>query len=268
MSCSLNAGFGAPLGAETLALIRSWGFTGVRQDVPTPEVARLLVGEFVDSGLEPIFVVGSGTQQMPQDILSVCLAVDEAMRSLEVGGWIEVGNELDASPVYAAHPERAGKLWQDASSMIFTAGLITGGVTNLSSAGLDWLEWAIRAAPALGPNVVVGYHSYRDKFTTVKSGFSSRIAEMRSLAIVSGWRQTRCTEVGYHTAPGEKNCLGRRKRALTDQEVADFAAQEMAFLGHNLVWYQLNDGPSTDAIDRYGIRRMDGSMKPVVGVFA
>jgi hypothetical protein len=33
------------------------------------------------------------------------------------------------------------------------------------------------------------------------------------------------------------------------------------------VLYQINDGVGADPIDRFGIRRADGSYKPVAGIF-
>jgi hypothetical protein len=72
------------------------------------------------------------------------------------------------------------------------------------------------------------------------------------------------SEFGYHSA-FERGLTS----PLSDEEVARCVIYEWEFwaaAGADFaVLYQLNDGPTTTALDRYGIRRLDGTLKPVAG---
>jgi hypothetical protein len=279
MSASICAGFGDPIGRESHIMLARLGFDRARQDVRGPGDARAIVADFVDSPLRALFVAGGGAnddlaRKDPSAILWTCRAVAEEALAQELQGVaIEAGNELDACSLYRDDPDRAGRLWQDAEAAIRLVNadieVITGGVTNLSSSALSWLDRAILAAPALTPEAVVGFHSYRENPRAPKAGFPSREAEMGELARIARGRRTWCTEVGYHTASG-RGCLGRKTKGLTDQQVEDFCYAEQAwFLAFDidLAWYQINDGPKDVPLDRYGIRRTDGTLKPVAGCF-
>ena len=276
----LAAGFGDPLGNDLHVLIASLGLFEVRQDVRLPGDARVLVNDFVDSPLAPIFVVGGGAnddlaRKDPQAILLTCRAVAEEVRDQDLlRVAIEIGNELDACSIYAKDPDQAGRLWQDAEAAIRTVRgdimVVTGGVTNLSSTALSWLDRAMTAAPGLSTEAIIGFHSYRENPNTPKEKFKTRAAEMVELNRIGRGRDAWCTEVGYHTASG-RGCFGRKTKGLTDQQVEEFCLSELSWfkqLGISLVWYQLNDGPKDMALDRYGIRRTDGTFKPVAGCFA
>jgi hypothetical protein len=68
--------------------------------------------------------------------------------------------------------------------------------------------------------------------------------------------------VGYHNAPG----------GFSEEQTAENLTWERQFFsrhGFRIVSaYQINDGPSDEAIDHYGFRRLDGTWKPVASVFA
>jgi hypothetical protein len=75
-----------------------------------------------------------------------------------------------------------------------------------------------------------------------------------------GPRAVVCTEFGYHTAPA-------RPLTLTDEDVADAVEYDLGFYQARNVQlvclYQLNDGPGDSYLDKYGVRRLDGTWKPV-----
>lgn len=266
MRILLNAGFGEPLGAEAIGLISALGYDGVRQDVPTPWAAPGLVREFAPGPLHllPIFVVGGLARQPGAEIVETARATAQAVRVWQIqGAAIEIGNEMDAAGWDA---REFGALVAAAREAVMgehaDVRVVSGGVTNLSKTALDWLG---RAAPDIPADVVIGYHSYRDDPARPKEGFRSRVEEFDRLREIAMGREVWCTECGYHTAR-RKACIGTR-RGLSDEQVAEYVRSEISL--HRtagagaFVLYQLNDGPSNEAIDRYGIRRRDGTLKPV-----
>jgi len=269
----LCAGFGQPISGTDLTLIASLGFGGIRQDVLSVDAVDTLVKQFANFPLYPWFVVGGGQQggpqQQPDAVIQVAKAVATAMKAYSVAGSIEIGNELDISPIYKDDPDKAGRLWQDAALNVRVVSMspivFTGGITNTSDVALEWLDHALGAAPALPGAVRIAFHSYRSNPDAASHGFQSRADEMRELRTIVGSRTIACTEVGYQTA-SKRKCLGIKTAGLSDQQVFEYAKAEDAFFNAivcEYAWYQLNDGPSDTPLDRYGIRRFDGTLKPV-----
>src|SRR4029453_18560439 len=96
-------------------------------------------------------------------------------------------------------------------------------------------------------------------------GFESRDEEFEALASLVGGRRVACTEFGYHTAEDRMGSFGHRRRS--ESEVADSVRWDLNFFAKRHVLlaaiYQLNDGARDVAEERYGIRRLDGTLKPV-----
>jgi hypothetical protein len=100
------------------------------------------------------------------------------------------------------------------------------------------------------------------------AGFASREEETNWIRATTGGRPFAITECGWSTAP---RCWGwwifRQCRRWTDDQVLLAAVDEYALWkdagAELMVLYQINDGPSDTRLNRYGIRRADGSWKPV-----
>ena len=277
----LNAGFGEPLSADDLALIRALGYVGVRQDVPSaagaaPSVAgaAALVDNVLDAGLMGIFVIPADLADICHDIAHVVArrAVERQQGSRVV---IEVGNEEDLSGKrWARDPHGWAALVADVSviaashSDISPGGavqVVSGGVSSVSRQAMGWLERShVRDLP-----IGVGYHQYRSTPPSEPlDGYRTRGEEFRALRDAAGDRETWMTESGWHSARRTSGCWPRKRTwSYSDAEVAQFLAEEMArndeVGARCFVTYQLADGPDgTNDQNRFGIRRFDGSLKP------
>ena len=124
MDLYLNAGFGEPLGKETLDLIRSLGFVGVRQDIPNDDAnaMRPLVREVADAGLIGIFLIGAEVvngkaigsahvNEQPHVIIRRGEMLAHLMMEENASGVIEVVNEPDLSIYEGKPPEQRDYTW-------------------------------------------------------------------------------------------------------------------------------------------------------------
>lgn len=274
MIYALNAGFGSLLSTADLALIRSLGYQGVRQDVPTVEGAAGLVDNLLDADLMGIFVVPVAREDACHDIAH---AVARRAVERQQGGLVvlEVGNEEDLSGKrWARDPHGWAALVADVS--IIAAGhsniapggpvrVVSGGVSSVSRQAMGWLERSSVCELPVG----IGYHQYRSTPPSdALDGYGSRAEEFRALRDAAGDRETWMTECGWHTARRRVGTWPFRKAwSYSDAEVARFLSEEMARQdevgARCFVTYQLNDGkdPRNDQ-DCFGIRRMEGSLKP------
>lgn len=265
----LNAGFGDPLPPSDLSLIRSLGYVGVRQDVPTAESAPLLVSNLLESGLIGIFVIPVANEGTCQEISHAV-----SRRASELGksdmAILEAGNEEDLK----------GKRWANdpmgwaslVADVVFIARshnpalrVVSGGVSSLSKHAMGWL-YKSRVRDVVAS---VGYHQYRHTPpSTPLDGYSSRLDEFLSLREASGDCDTWMTETGWHTAKQSSGHWPCKKTwSYTDAEVAQFLRAEIEFndnVGAQcFVTYQLNDGPDpSNGQDRFGIRTCEGELKP------
>jgi hypothetical protein len=270
----LNAGFGEPLPTADLVLIRSLGYQGVRQDVPTAAVAPALVDNLMAANLYGIFVIPVAHEAACQDIAHA-VAAQIVLRAGSGMGFLEVGNEEDLSGKrWARDPVGWARLVADvatiaaAHSNIAPGGpvqVVSGGVSSVSRQAMGWLERSrVRELP-----VGVGYHQYRSTPPAEPlDGYRTRGEEFRTLRDAAGDRETWMTESGWHTAKRTSgHWPSKRTWSYTDAEVAQFLSEEMArndeVGARCFVTYQLNDGadPANDQ-DRFGIRRADGTLKP------
>jgi hypothetical protein len=105
-------------------------------------------------------------------------------------------------------------------------------------------------------------------------GFADRDAEWARLTAVTGARQVACTEFGHHTARRRHLRLGlvRPRRRLSEITVAEHIVFDYAYFRDRACLlaavYQLNDGLSDRAVDRYGVRRADGTPKAAASAIA
>ena len=89
--------------------------------------------------------------------------------------------------------------------------------------------------------------------------------EVTALRDIIGNAVVSVTEFGYHT--GARKKWGFWSTRWSDVQCAAFAKREWQFWAQqtgveSAYIYQLNDGPTNTTLDRYGIRRLDGSWKP------
>lgn len=274
MKYILNAGFGSPLPTDDLALIRSLGYEGVRQNIPTEALAPSLLDNLLDAGLHALCI-------LPVEEEDICHLIAHALARRAVerqqGGMVvlEVGNEEDLSGKrWARDPRAWAALVADISvissshSSIAPGGPITvvsGGVSSVSRQAMGWLERSrVRELP-----VSIGYHQYRSTPPSHPlDGYSSRADEFRALRDAAGDLEVWMTESGWHTARRTSGTWPLRKKwAYSDTQVAEFLREEMSrneeVGARCFVTYQLNDGPDpSNDQDCFGIRRTDGSLKP------
>lgn len=285
MLLGINAGFGEPIGHEFAALT-DLGFSFVRQDFRphhTDAHVRALVGEFAGAPVRLLALLAGGHidkpgggRAEPHEIAELGARVVTAARDLGVTDYlIEVGNEPDLAHVdYRLRPMDFADAVRQTHAAVrsrgFAGPLITGGICNLSRDSLRYLErMLVAGVPA---DMALGFHRYPRGLSprVPQAGFDSRDAEWAELQRLASGRAVACTEVGHHTAPRKYLMWGfiPRHRTVGDGEVAEHLLYDLRYFEERrcllAAVYQLNDGPSPAVhLDRYGIRRVDGTLKPV-----
>lgn len=261
----LQAGFGELLGAPTLTALRELGVQLVRLDcqASSPMSTGLLVREVLDAGLVPYPIVREAAQ----------------LAYLPAGTNVELMNEPDLNGPRPADYEAAV---QHVSRHAEGAGLRlwAGCVSNLNQRGFRYLRDAGVERWPSSVCVSVHWYPHGDSNAIPHPGYSSRDHEVAVLRALIGDRPWGVSEFGFHTVARKvswiERLLGTRGTAWTDDQVAEMVAEEWAFWAAagatGAVLYQINDGPSADsakpaALDTFGIRRLDGSWKPVAATF-
>ena len=279
----INAGFGDPVAGE-FPFFERIGVAAVRQDLfAHGETAPIeaLVAEFSNRPARAVFMLAGGKMQVadgshriePHVLAARARRVVEAAHAAGLEQYsLEVGNEPDiAHDGYASRPQDFAEAIRQVHAVVrplgFDGDLVTGGISNLNERGLTYLQ-SMLAAPSVPADVVVGFHRYPEGGRGSRAphpGFESREEEFEALAGLAGGRRVACTEFGYHTAEDRMGVLGSRRRS--ESEVAEAVQWDLDFFGQHGVLlaalYQLNDGVGDVAEDRYGIRRTDGTLKPV-----
>jgi hypothetical protein len=187
---------------------------------------------------------------------------------------LEIGNEPDiANDGYGKRPQDFAAAISQTRDRVraagFTGSIVTGGIANLNTRGLDYLRGVLQPHDFPFPDdVVIGFHRYPETgayHETPHAGFASRDAEMDALKQITGARPVACTEFGYHTAPEKKLFFETTRR--TDDKVADSVMFDFDFFNRRqcemAVLFQLNDGPTDTSEGRYGIRTSTGAPKIV-----
>jgi hypothetical protein len=279
----LNAGFGRPLGADLLRLLRERGFAGIRQNVPNAAAAPELCRELAAAALQPILLLTTEPQgdlpgTPPTDIPALAAHVAQVAEGFGLfdgphPAALEVGNEPDRtfegrSALFAETVSRARDAIRKVSAK---AHVIIGGITSPNRKRLDYLASAMTHGMPL--DCIVGYHTYRPRAPeSAAQGFKTRDNEFAHLRHIAGGRPIWCTEAGWHTAPFIERYgpggIFKRTHHYTDVQVAEFVEREARLNARQgalgFVWYQLNDGQNeAEGLDRHGIRRLDGAWKPV-----
>ena len=264
MRIFLQAGFGIPIGAETLDLIQALGFAGIRQGIDgLPSVVDQVLGEFRGRPLGALLTVGVDGVDPATVVHRAAYAAREAQRLRLPDFAIEVGNEPDASQSYRGLPLAWGHLVRQVAEALPGVHVVSGGITSTSVQGLNYLRSALAEIPS---SVTIGIHTYRsgppDK---PLPGYLTRGEEFTVLRGMVGARRVWCTEVGWSDFEKHGGLIpawcGRR---LSPSEVAANLRREFelcAAAGCEVgVVFQLNDGLGRD--EHFGIRWIDGNLKP------
>lgn len=261
----LQAGFGHALGAELLGSLRDLGVQLVRLDCQDvgPVATRTLVLEVLDAGLVPYPIIRTATQ----------------LDHLPAGTNVELLNEPDLNGPSAREYENHLQ-YVAAECARLGHHLWAGCISNLNERGLRYLREAhVERWPA-GVNVSVHWYPHGDSNRTPHPGFDSRQHEVDQLKKIIGDRAWGVSEFGFHTTARSRSWIDRLLRIpnfpWTDEQVAAMVTLEWEFWERvgavGAALYQLNDGPSSTsakpaAIDTFGIRRLDGTLKPVAATF-
>lgn len=273
---ALQAGFGEPI-AETLPGLLAIGVQGARLDCLGLDAAQtlVLVNEVLSAGMIPLAIVDTPAQ----------------LALLPRGVNVEFHNEPDLARrggrsqrgVVEPNEYRVGvdAMWEACQryGLYLWAGSISNLIAHKRGRGLQWLDATSPHTWPAGVNVSVHRYPDGDFATNPHVGFADRFAEVDALTGIIGARHIACTEFGYHQADKRANWerwLRLPKRAWSEDEVRDCVRHEWSFWENvgalGAVLYQHNDGPTSGtsaphALDTYGIRRADGSLKPVASTF-
>jgi hypothetical protein len=232
----LQAGFNAPVGGGTLTELKNLGWQVIRLDVQQTDsdTANYMVYEVMIAQLRPLVIVRDAAQIRAMGVPDI----DYELRN-------EPDLEGPSPADYRQLMIAAARATQDIGARLYV-----GAVSNLNDRGFAYLH-AIRPFPE---GVRVSVHRYGDgTFDDPHSGFANRENEVRWLQAAIGDLPFAVTEFGYPDGDMSEEEAARRIRVEFEfwAGKADFACL-----------YQLNDGPRNFAIDKFGIRRIDGSWKP------
>ncbi len=262
----LQAVFNARISDDDLYAIRQLGCDGIRidaQELMKPADVAVLADDALRFGLTPLVIVKDAWQ----------------IADLPPGSHVEVRNEPDIdtneklSPKdYAEIAHRcvtaAHRRSEEVQSLI---PVWVGAVSNLNDRGLAYMRMLFsdripNSLLSLPPDVGVSVHRYaEDTVWKPHDHFTSREHEVEVLRKIIGSRAYGVSEMGYSTGAVDN------KPGLTDEEARDNLRQEFNFWPAQgakfCTVYQLNDGPENAPLDKYGIRRIDGTWKPSADIF-
>jgi hypothetical protein len=258
-TAGLQVGFGSPIGEATLTALRERHCSIVRINLEgpqtpesqglSPELTATLAQEVLDAGLQPLCTIRRASQ----------------MPYLPQGSLVELGNEpnlvkrfgwTDYSYIAEAHKCVAlAESWGQRLYLGVVSNLDRNGFSFLEK--LPWHRWP--------ETICCSVHRYPDgmRAQNAHHGYRSRGHEVEVLRSIVGNRPLAVSEVGYHDDP----------RGWTEAQVVENMAWERRFWASNnfdfVIAYQINDGiaGSSEAEDRFGFRRADGSWKPVADAF-
>ena len=247
MHLGINAGFGDPLIGE-FGPLATQQYTHIRQDLhhlTDPDRVRGLIAEFrAQTVLTPLYIVRA--DQLPY---------------LNTGESAELLNE----PNYLMTPEAYANLWDAAHEVAQMRGvhLYAGSISNLHREALAWFGTAWRAMTSKPLQVSVHRYPNDGGWSKAHPGFARREDEVVALHQIIGTTPYAVTEFGYHTARRWR--WGFWPARWSEATVANFCREEWRFWYYNgataTYIYQLNDGPTSHRLDRYGVRTLDRQWK-------
>lgn len=254
----LVAGFGDPL-AHELPALKALGVQLIRTDCQKrdDETTAARTIEILDAGLVPLVII--------RDVSQLAL--------LPPGTNVELRNEPDLEgPTADIYETLVFEMAAECQKLELH--LWAGVVSNLNERGLRYLSDAHVDRWPISVNVSIHRYAHGDSNRTPHPGFRSRSHEVGALHSIIGMRTWGVSEFGFTTGNRANSWLDRllrRRRQWSDDQVAEMVEWEWVFWAEQgargAALYQLNDGPTNATLDRYGIRRLDGSWKPVAATF-
>ncbi len=299
MKVYLNLGYtpqpGGSIGRELLEKIADVGFHGVRQDVPEePALTLPLVRELADfPRLNLIFLLFGGQMTRrhgePWEAGPLVQHVKETCGILREAGFfdrtplpaLEIGNEPDlAHRHWKRNPDSLAEAFTECYETVRDysrdAPVLTPSVSNLNVRGLTYLSRMLERGIPEAATVAVHRYPNGQSPSEPHEPFETRREEIASLLSLVGARDVWVTETGRSEGPGwiRRFFFQRTEFWLTEQQVADYMEAELRLWAEfpnvkAVVWYQLNSGADRrNELHNYGIRRVDGTFKPVAERFS
>lgn len=281
MKLLLSVPEGKPIGRSLLYEILGLGFHGVRVDVPDDHGAAEAMLEELARMPEvyPIFLIAGGhmlrSTGKPFEPGELAAHVSDTCVKLRDFGFfkrdalpaIEIGNEPDlADDRWKKRPEELARTFQGCYDIVRrysdTCPVLTPPVSNLNGRGFHYLERMLREG--LPFDAVLAAHRYPHDGDICKPhpGFNTREEQASKLVELADGRDIWITETGLTEGPHDG-------KFRSEEYVADALEYEVSFWSRvasvkALCWYGINDGPNRDDTEHhFGIRRLDGSWKPV-----
>lgn len=269
MMRGVQLGFGECLGPDPFDLVQSWGADVVRIGVePNKHEAGAIIAEVVGRPFTPVICV-----DLALDVGPVVAAAQA-----QLGGryYLELGNE--ASIHGYKNPRRYAAYAEEQIAHALEAGLTLdriciGSIPNCASDTLRWLDdlfWILDTGADVDPNreLLVSFHRYarilggRQVRRAPHKWHRTREEEFEGLLQAAHGRAVVCTEFGFD---GGVRTFDGHELVMLEARQATACRREVEWMGavgvRFALWYQLNDGPTTTFIDRYGLRATDGRVK-------
>jgi hypothetical protein len=245
-------------------------------------LARVDVQLMTDSG--GIADLVADVRQAGMVALVIVRDAAQLQAALDVTGhdpavWWELRNEPDIEgpnpTAYAALMRECADVSDGANARLFV-----GCVSNPHERGRKYLQAIRPTLDTLPPSVGVTWHRYPHwktgtTFEAPHEGFRSRDDEVAYIRRLTGGRAWGISEFGYSTAERVSpwwQFWRRRRERWTDIDVAELTRREFEFWRRHgaafSVLYQISDAPGDERLNRYGIRRVDGTWKPVADVIS
>lgn len=256
------AGFGDSIDPKQFRLFEGAHLHGVRRDV-TEDNAHAFAVEFDYTTLKPLYIVNGG---------SMTLDLDATVRAAaEVARWtasdkpfaVEAGNEPDISPTWRRSPLAWAAMVNTVAQAVWAirpdAVIVSGGISDLSTAPLDYLTVALQV---LDPRIVIGYHNY----DTTHAWRPTDLTRLRQLTV---GRRLWHTEGGWHNAPSVLKVFGIPYRTIqfTPDQCADFMQHEIAYqalLADVVTVFSAHDGPDNTQYEQaFGAWDWNWNEKPL-----
>lgn len=251
--------FGAPIGSDVLRTLKAKRFGLARIDAQAVSTDTMLamVSEVLAAALVPY----------------VTVATFEQIEALPATALCEWRNEPDINTNFYLPPEDYAREFVEACKVAAMSPVAELGgpvASNLNRRGHDYLLAVIAACGGSLPSNAFGVthrYGHNDVETSHRlskwkpwGDFKSREAEYEWFRTTIGaGRPWVISETGWASAEDISEATQAEYAAREFQLAKDMGAKA-------LVWYQVNDGPGSFPIDHFGLRRIDGTWKPVADV--
>lgn len=276
-----------------LRWIRDLGFDGVRHGIrmtDTWDHIRMVFNALKEvPELSPLFLLPfEEPHQDPKEMLEF---TETIAHMIEDWGYdredvaLEFCNEPNIfSEQWKRNPELLGKIFAQAIPRIRKRAknikILSPSVANLDKNTQKYAKRLFAPIVKQASDYHVAFHRYPYKGHAAHPGYGDRQDEWMSFLINTSDGTSNheywCTETGYSQWAKRPKpfpmCFTDETYERTEEKQADFAAVEYDIWNMDthvaaVTWYQINDGPGTDHLDGYGIRRVDMTPKVIAERF-